>query len=173
MGKIAAMALIPVLALGGVVAATPILMVDVQEAGGPRIVVPAPGPLVRAALAFAPEEARRVHAPELSRWLPHAERILEELEKAPDGVLVEVQDGEDRVRIWTEGELLRVRVREGDHSATDVRLPLRSAGAMLRAYDAEAETFRTVDMMSALYDAPRGDLVRARDGGDRVRVRMW
>ncbi len=170
--KLAAIAVLPALLLGGAAVNTSVLMVDVDTADGPHIVLPVPLPLARAGLAFAPDEARRVEVPELAEHLPHARRVVETLRDAPDAVIVDVEDGEEHVSVVKEGDVLRVRVVDGERTTADVRLPLGSADAVLRAYDVETRSFETSELVAALGAAPGGDLVRVLDGADEVSVRI-
>lgn len=173
MGRIAAAVMLPVFLVGGAVMNASVMLVDVHDADGTHIVVPVPLTLAQAALTFAPDEAKRIQAPELAEYLPHAGRILEELRKAPDGLLVEVEERDEHVRIAKEGDVLRIRVTEGNRTDVDLKLPLRSVQAMLGAYDEERRSFRASDLISALKSAPDGELVHVLDGGDEVQIRMW
>jgi len=173
MNKLAAIALFPVLVVGGAVANTSVLMVDVDTAEGPDITVPVPLPMARAGLWFAPDEAKRVEALELAEHLPHARKAVAALRQAPDGVFVEVHDRDEHVKIVKEGESLRVRVIDGSRTSVDVRVPLAAAEKALDAYDREERTFDTSDLVAALGSAPRGELVHVLDGEDEVRIRMW
>lgn len=171
--KAAAILLLPALLIGGAVVNTSVLMVAVDAAEAPNLVLPVPLPLARAGLAFAPDDARRLEVPELAEHLPHVWRIVGALRDSPDGVLAEIEDRRDHVRVSKEDGYLRVRAREGERSTADVRLPLGSADAALRAYDVETRSFETSELVAALGTAPGGELVRVLDGEDEVTVRMW
>lgn len=171
MGKVLGAALLSIALVGGAAAHGGIVVVDVQEADGPRIVVPAPLALVRAGLVFAPDEVKRIEAREFAAYLPHAERAVSELRSAPEGPLVRAADGDDLVTVTKEGTALRIRAREGDGAAVDVVVPLGSAEAAVRAYDTEGGYFRTSELVAALGATPSGDLIDVVDGDQRVRVR--
>lgn len=171
--KLAAVALVPALLLGGAVANTSVLVVDVQTPDSPHLVIPVPLPLARAGLAFAPDEARRVELPGLAEHLPAARKAVAALRGAPDGVFVELHDRDEHVRITKEDDLLRVRVIDGARTKVDVRLPLAVAEEALRAYDAEGGSFDTSGLAAALGSAPGGELVHVLDGDDEVSIRMW
>lgn len=173
MGKLAAAILLPTFLVGGAVMNASVMLVDVHDSDGTHIVVPVPLSLAQAALTFAPDDVKRIEAPEVAEYLPYAEGILEELRKAPDGLLIEVEERDEHVRIAKEGDVLRVHVTEGDDSNVDLSLPLSSMQAMLRSYDAERRSFRASDLVSALKSAPDGQLVHVLDGGDEVKIRMW
>jgi hypothetical protein len=117
-----------VLGCGLLLAATGVASVKVQEkkADGAHFFVPVPALALYAGAALLP------------RMMPAAERarmredlgdrrqaivaILEELERCPDGVLVDVEDHGETVRIVKEGRSLTVRVRSAD-TDVDVSLP--------------------------------------------------
>lgn len=157
--------------VAGWIAWSGVMVVDVREADGDRIVVPVPLAFVRPALAFAPDDVKRLEVRDAARYMPYARRVVDALKDAPDGLLVEVVDGEEHVRIWKEGDALRVRVTQGDETDVAAVLPLGSAEKVLRAYDAGGSYFRTAGLLSALRAAPRGELVNVTEGGDRIRIR--
>lgn len=171
MRKIAGGVLLWLTLVGGIAAHTGVLLVDVDAEEGPRIVVPVPLVVARAGLALAPDDVQWIRAPEVAGYLSHAREIGEALRGAGDGTLLAVIDGEERVTITREGPVLRVLAVDGSTSRADVTLPLASLESALRAYDVGERSFRTSELVAALADAPRGDLVHVVDGGDRVRVR--
>lgn len=173
MNKIAVLLLVPTLVVGGAVASTPVVLVDVDAADAPHLVAPVPVPVARAALALAPEEARWVEAPELARRLPGLERAVDALRGADDGVFVRVEDGDERVRVSKDGGLLRVRAVDGPATRVSVDVPFRLAEAVLRAYDRERAAFRSSGLIAALGTAPDGELVRVLDGEEEVGIRVW
>jgi len=160
------------LSLIGVVAGTGLLVVDVKESDGPRIVVPVPLLLVEAAARFAPDHARHVR---LDRHLegPHLEAAaaaLDALAEAPDCELVRVDDGETHVRVWKRGELLEVRV-EGPDEDVSATVPL----ALARRAVGQVRDGRVYpgDLVAALRAARLTRLVDVRDGDDHVTVTVW
>jgi hypothetical protein len=197
--KLAALSMLPMLMVGGVVMNSSILIVDVQEAGGTHIMVPVPLALAQMALAFAPqeikylgmdgtgpmshmvdsgdmEEFRRMGGfAEIGEYWPYLERMVDELNVMPDGILVEVVDRNDHVIVAKEGEYIRVSVDEGKAAGetVNVNIPLATITAMLDAYDQEGGYIRTSRLVSAMRAAPSGELVRVNDGGDKVSIRMW
>jgi hypothetical protein len=171
--KIALVALLPLMVAGWTLTQRSLVLVNVQEAGGHRIVVPVPLALAQGALIFAPDEARFLEAPEMDRYLPHAERVVDALRQAGDAVYVEVTDGDEHVRVSREDDVLRVRVREGSGTEVDAQLSFASARAVLRAYDRETGRFETSKLVSALQSMPRGEVVHVLDGSDQVSIRMW
>ncbi len=171
--KLAAVAVVPALLLGGAAMNTSVLVVDVQTPDSPHLVLPVPMPLARAGLAFAPDEAKRVQAPELADHLPEAKKAVAVLREAPDGVFVGVRDGDEHVKITKEDDILRVHVIDGSRTTVDVRFPLAAAAEALEAYDVEEGSFATSDLVAALGSGPGGELVHVLDGEDEVSIRMW
>lgn len=171
--KLAAVAIVPALLLGGAAVNTSVLVVDVQTPDSPHLVIPVPLPLARAGLALAPDEARRVEVPELAEHLPAAKKAVAALREASDGVFVEIRGRDEHVRIAKEDDLLRIRVIDGSKTKVDVSVPLAAAGEALLAYDREERSFDTSDLVAALGTAPSGELVRVLDGEDEVGIRLW
>lgn len=171
--KLAALTLLPMLLVGGAVMNASVVVVDVRDSDGTHIVVPVPLALAQLGLAFAPDEVKYVSVREARRYMPHVSRIVQELSNAPDGVFVEVEDGDDRVIVAKEGGVLRISVDEGHGATVRVNVPFESILAMMDAYDVEGGFFRTSRLVGALRTVPSGDLVSVLDGEDRVRVRVW
>lgn len=110
--------------------------VEVQDHGGTNVSIAVPVSIVRAALHFAPA----VHAPGMEEAMaevrPHwplVREVCRELQRLPDGVLVEVEGagGEHVVVAKEDGDLV-VRVRDGA-DRVNVRVP---AAAVEDAVDA-------------------------------------
>ncbi len=146
-------------------------IVDVREGGpdGMRIIVPVPLALARLALNFAPAEAKYVQVPEVADYLPYAERIVEELRHAPDGVLVSVEERDENVRVEKVGDTLAVYVVDGAE-IVDVKVPFDAVLDIVRAYDGEG--FDTRDLLRAVGRA-HGNVVHVRGGDEEVRVWVW
>lgn len=170
--KLAALTMLPMLMVGGVVMNSSIMLVNV-DTDDVRVVVPVPLSLVQVALAFAPDDAKYVRIPEIAEYLPAFDRIVEELRAMPDALLVEVQDDGDHVKIFKRGDVLRVEVDEGHDEMVRVSLPLAALAAMVDAYDAETQAIRTSGLVGALKAAPSGELVHVIDSDEEVRIRMW
>ena len=171
--KLAALTMLPVALVGGVVANSSIMIVEVDN-DDVHIVVPVPLSLVQVAAAFAPDEAKYVEVEEIGEFLPYLERFVDELRAIPDdAMLVEVIDRNDHVRVFKEDDLLRVQVDEKNGAKVNVRVPLASVAAMVDAYDTETGTLRTTRLIGALRAAPSGDLVHVVDGDEEVHIRMW
>jgi hypothetical protein len=157
----------------GLVATTGLVVVDVKPSEGPRIVVPVPLLLARAALGFAPDEAVRVEVPELREYSEIAARLVAELRKCDDGVLVEVDEGDDRVRIEKDGDELRIEASSGREEVS-VRIPLGAAAEVLESYDGERlQVAAILDALSSSGSLGGTDLVHVRSDDEEVRVWVW
>jgi len=146
-------------------------VVDVREAGpdGMHIIVPVPLALARLALNFAPGEAKYVHVPEIAEYLPYAAAVVEELRRAPDGLLVSVEERNERVRIEKVGDALEVHVTDGDE-VVDVTVPLDAVIDIVRAYDGQG--FDTRDLIRAVGRA-HGDLAHIKADDAEIKVWVW
>ncbi len=165
--------LVPAIILGLLLSAD-YAIVDVREGGpdGMRIIVPVPLSLVRLALTFAPAEAKYVQVPEIAEYaeyMPYAERVIEVLREAPDGVLVSVQERDETVLVEKVGDTIEVHVNDGDE-VVDVTVPLDAVLDILRAYDGEG--FDTRDLIRAVGRA-HGNIVHVRNGDEEVKVYVW
>lgn len=165
--KMGALACLSVALLGGAVASSGLLVVDVREADGSRLVLPVPLVLARAATHFVPDEHTRIPCPELEEHLAAAKELTKELLEIGDAELVRVEDGNETIVISKVGEHLKVEV-QGDGEEVLVSLPLVAVAEILESYDGEGFVAREV--ISALGDAPRSDLVHVRDGEEEIKI---
>lgn len=170
--NLAALTMLPMLMVAGVVMNSSILLVDVHT-DGVRIVVPVPLFLAQVVLAFAPAEAKYVRVPEIAGHLPYFDSNAEELRAAPDTLLVEVLDGGDHVKIFKRGDVLRVEVTERRDKMVRVSVPVTAVAATADAYDTNTQAIRTSRLIGALKAAPSGELVHVINGDEGVRSRMW
>ena len=170
--KLGLIAAAPFVLTGMLFGATGVVLVDVKEGqpDGSHIVVPVPLLLAQAAMSFAPDEARYVSCPQFARYQKVALTVLEELEHAPDGVLVEARDGAESVTISKEGKVLRINVEDGGGESVEVNVPLKGARRAVEAYDGHG--FPTKAALRELRRAPRGTLVHVKDGRDEVTIRL-
>jgi hypothetical protein len=127
-----------VLGCGLLLAATGVGSVRVQEkkADGARFFVPVPAVALYAGAALLPRVMPAAERARMREELGDRRQaivaILEELERCPDGVLVDVEEHGETVRIVKEGRSLAVRVRSAD-ADVDVSLP---AGAVTHLFQA-------------------------------------
>ena len=146
------------------------VVVDVRPADGPRVIVPVPLFVARAALAFAPHEATHIDVSEIAEYFDVAEKIVDELLDATDGVLVEVHDGGDHVLIAKVGDEIEIDV-DGEEEEVSVRLPLTLVADILESYD--GEELETREVLAALSTVSRTNLVHVRTADEEVKVWIW
>lgn len=114
--------------LGGVMtyqAGSVRVAVDENRPGGDHVHLLVPAVAIPTALAMVPEKTLRRHAQKIQPWLPVIKIASRELAKAPDGVLVEVIDADEHVRITKQGGALVVDVKSPDEKV-HVQVPLRT-----------------------------------------------
>ena len=163
---------IPLLLLG-LVASSGLVVVDVKTSDGPRIVVPVPLFLARAALGFAPQEAREVEIPELGEYPEIASRLVAELRDCADGILVEVDDGDDHVLIEKVGDEIAIEVSSDDQKVS-VRIPLAAASEILDSYDgSRLRVAGILDALSSSSSLSGTDLVHVRSENEEVKIWVW
>ncbi len=163
------LASIPVV-LAAMLLSSSCVVVDIKQADGPRIIVPVPLFVARAALAFAPAEARHVSIPELAEYRDVAEQILSELLDAPDGILVEVRHGGEHVLIEKVGDRLEIDV-DGDDEEVSVTVPITLVLDILDSYD--GEELSSASVLAALSSVSRTKLVHVKTKDEEVRVWIW
>jgi hypothetical protein len=170
--KLALICASPFVLMGMLLGVTGVAVVDVRDGApdGHHLTIPVPLLVAQAALTFAPDEAKYVACPQFARYQKVAATVLKELEHAPDGVLVEVHDGDDSVLIQKVGGVLCIDVKSADGESVECNLPLRSAIKAVEAYDGHG--FPTKAAFWALRRAPRGILVHVKDAQDEVTVRL-
>lgn len=172
LAKIAALTILPALLVGSAVMNSSVMLVHVDNEDV-SLTIPVPLALAQVALAFAPDEIKRIDVEDIAEFIPYLERIVAELETAPDGLFVEVEDGDDHVRVFKQDGMLKVRVEDGSDEKVTVRIPFAAMMAAVHAYDVEGEFFRTSRLVGALRAVPSGELVHVIDGDDEVHVSMW
>ena len=160
---------IPLLVVG-VCLSSSCVVVDVRPADGPRIIVPVPLFVARAALVLAPHEVTHLEIPELDDYADVAEQIVDELLDAPDGVLVEVHERGEHVLIAKVGDEIEVEV-DGDQEQISLRVPLTFVADILASYD--GEHLQTREVLEALSTISRTDLVHVRTADEEVKVWIW
>jgi hypothetical protein len=116
---------------------TGLVTVKVDESGpdGTHLYIPVPAVLVHAGMSVLPaliekdvwEEVRT----DLGEWGPVAAEALRAVEDAPDGVLVEVENDREHVRIEKDGRSLEIHVRDGK-DRFDISLPASLLGLVAR-----------------------------------------
>ncbi|HEY7351455.1 MAG TPA: hypothetical protein VH596_01695 [Terriglobales bacterium] len=110
-----------------------------KQPNGTNVNLLVPAALATTALEFVP--ARNFHhgSHELRECLPIIDAAIPALRDAPDGLLVEVEDPDEHVRVAKAGGSLMVDVNDSDE-VVHVSVPLRAAQiAIHQVADASAE----------------------------------
>ena len=94
-----------------------------------RLIVPAA--LVPLGLEFVPAGNLREASAELKPWRPKIQAAVDGLEKCPDGLLVEVIDPDEHVRVAKEGSSLVVDVDDREN-VVHLSVPLGTVRRVLR-----------------------------------------
>lgn len=117
-----------VLVSGAALSSEGFIHVKVQEkqADGTHISMMVPAAAVPIALRFVPNENLAQASANIKPYLPIIDAAIPALEKAPDGVLVEVEDPGEHVRIAKSGGSLVVDVNDQE-DVVHVSVPLRAA----------------------------------------------
>jgi hypothetical protein len=149
-----------------------VAVIEVNEGGedGHRFVVPLPLPVVRGTLLVSPAKDLLAENPDWKRVAPAAGRLLEELWKAPDAVLVRVSEPDESVTIRKQGGTIRIDVT-GESERVRVRVPIAFVEDVLRRVGDGNLTGR--ELAISLGRLPRGQLVEVLDGTDHVSVRLY
>lgn len=171
---IAATTLAVPVAIAGAAAATGIMVVDVNPADGPHIVVPVPLAMAQMAASFVPEQELGIDdhdLAELREHLPEARELVRAIVDAPDGELVRVEERNGGlVSVSKRGDALEVYVDQDDDHV-EVTVPLSLAERALE--DLASGRVRPAALISELRRQRWTDLVEVHSGGDHVRIWMF
>lgn len=113
------------LLIGAVYAYGGVMTVRVENAHGPNFAIPIPMAVVEAAAATGDVALDELEA-ELGAWGPALVELLGVLSDCPDATFVEVEDGDDYVRVAKEGRYLRIEVSDPGVDV-EVSIPMRAA----------------------------------------------
>ncbi|MBV9340150.1 MAG: hypothetical protein JO159_04580 [Acidobacteria bacterium] len=100
--------------------------VEEKQAEGTHINLIVPAALVPVTLRFVPPKYLVEASENLRPYMPIIDTAIPAVEDSPDGVLVEVADGSDQVRITKRGGSIVVDVNDTD-ATVHVSVPLRAA----------------------------------------------
>ena len=101
-----------------------------KQPGGTRINLVVPAALVPAVLTFVPDKHLAKASKDLRQYLPVIDAAIPALEKCPDGVLVDVVDAREHVRVQKSGGSIVVDVNDPEDTV-HVSVPLRAAQSSL------------------------------------------
>jgi len=112
--------------------------VDEKRPGGDRVNILVPGAIVPAVLAFVPDSKLEKVEKKIRVMMPVLRIVVDELERYPDTVFVEVKDKREYVRVAVEGGSLTVTV---DSPREDVRVtvPLATVRSVARRIESVGE----------------------------------
>jgi hypothetical protein len=110
-----------------------------KRVGGTRVNLIVPAALVPVSLKLVPDHRLAGASEQLRLYLPIIDAAVPALEDCPDGVLVEVIDENDHVRVKKDGGALVVDVNDPDN-VVHVSVPLRAAQSSIHEI-AEANGF--------------------------------
>jgi hypothetical protein len=172
---IAAVCLPALVALPGTAAsadtATPWVHVRVEEAQKEsRVNVNLPLSVVEAVLEATPEILESQGKVHIGRHhgmkIEDVRRVWKELAAAGDAELVTVEDEDETVKVWREGDQVHVRVEKAGREEVRVDVPVALVDAALGG---EGES---IDVKAALAELrkKRGDIVQVNDGESVVRI---
>src|SRR5215467_4045999 len=101
------------------------IRVDVEEQreGGAHVHIWAPAAIVPMALHFVPDDKLTEATEHSNEWAPLARIAAKELRKYPNTTFVEVEDGEQHVKVSTVGNKVKVDVT-GPEEDVHVAVPL-------------------------------------------------
>ena len=97
--------------------------VDENRPGGDHVHLFVPAVMVPPAMNLIPQEKLREHSREIQPWLTAIKIASRELAKCPDGILVEVIDSNEHVRITKRGGAIVVDVKSPEQNV-HVAVPL-------------------------------------------------
>jgi hypothetical protein len=102
-----------------------VIRVDVDEHrhGGSHVHFWAPAAVVPMAMHFVPKHHFREAAQHASEFMPVLQTLTTELRKYPDTTFVEVEDGDDHVRVSTVGSKIQIDVVNSEENV-HVTVPL-------------------------------------------------
>ncbi len=108
-----------------------------SEGSNVRVILPAV--LVRPALSFIPRDKLARHLEEIRSWLPAIRIASRELERCPDGPLVEVESPGEKVSIVKRGDALVIDV-DSEEDTVHVAFPLCLVTAVAEKLEDSAPT---------------------------------
>jgi hypothetical protein len=109
--------------------------VDENRPGGDHVHIFVPAIMVPPVINLIPQEKFQEHAKEIRPWLPALKIASRELARSPDGVLVEVIDPHEHVRISKQGGAIVVDVKSPDENV-HVTVPLHMIYSVAEKLDA-------------------------------------
>jgi len=153
--------------------ARPWIHVEVTESGAKesKVRVNVPLALAEAALALSPVQKaieENLDLDDMQLSVEDIRQLWQELKAAGDAELVTVADEDETVRVFREGDVFRVEVRQGEDGETvNVQAPVAVIDALLSGEGQELNIRGAVAQLST----SRGEIVRVES--ERELVRIW
>jgi hypothetical protein len=111
--------------------------VDEHRAGGSHVHLWVPAAAVPMAMHFVPKEHLREASSHAAEYMPLVQIVTAELRRYPNTTFVEVQDGNDHVRVATVGSKLQIDVVNEEENV-HVAVPLSTVDDVARQLADEA-----------------------------------
>ncbi len=150
-----------------------IVSVHESDADGARIWIPIPMAAIRLAVWAVPDnifDEAETDVPEFAEYQDVFRAMIDELEKMPDAVLVEVTEGSEHVVISKQADVFVIDVKD-DEEEVSVRVPVASLRYIADAYDGRRSD--PLKIMEIVHELPDGDFVQVREPGTEVRLAVW
>jgi len=145
--------------------------VRVDEADGAKVRVNLPATMVDIALEMADEEALEDGHLDLGSdtdvTVQELRRLWQEMRDAGDAEFVNVQDGDEHVRVFRKGDRVYVQVDEGETQKVRVEMPAEVADALL---DSEGDRLNLRAAVQKLAESGSQELVRVQEPDTSVRI---
>ena len=141
--------------------------VDEGEEGA-KVRVNLPFALLEKGISAMPEkhlDHAFVHIDEMDVEVGELREMWNEVRSSPDMTFVTVDEGDERVRIWKEGDYLKIRVEDGIDEEVIVDLPVAMVDALLGG-----ESLDIRAALEILSERGGGELVSVRERDETVRV---
>ncbi len=102
-----------------------VIRVDVDEfrAGGSHVHMWVPAAAVPMAMHFVPKDKMREASARANEFLPLVQAVTSELRKYPNTTFVEVEDGDDHIKVGTAGSRIQIDV-DSREEKVHVAVPL-------------------------------------------------
>ena len=150
------------LVVAGIVADAGMIGVRIHEKkpDGTNVRLYVPAILVPAAMTFVPEQELEQAMRQAKEFLPALRIAAEELERIPDGPLVEVRSPREHVSIVKRGGSLVVDVENADETV-HVTLPLKMVSKLARELEARAR--HKTPVQDSRSQSPQGGPIDTRE----------
>lgn len=167
------LALFLTVALAGSALAGPWIHVEVLEKDGAEVRVNLPMSAVEVALEVAEDEAfdqGYITIDETDITVEELRAIWQELRSSGDGEYVRVMDGDEHVRVFRQGDYIKVHVSDGDDELSEqvnLEVPVSVVDALLSGSGDQLNIRAAIE---ELQKTTQGEVINIRDGRDHIRI---